>query len=170
VAPVLYRLHYDPRMTRYWLSIGDGKTYGPYTLADLRAFATQGKIASSSMVCPEGGSSWAPIASVLAEDGVPPPVFPPIAPPPVTGFPAQAQPHPDAKSKIAAGLLGIFLGALGVHNFYLGNTGLGLAQLLISLLSCGWFAPVCAIWGLIEGILILTGSIRTDARGIPLRD
>jgi len=160
-------------MTRYWLSIGDGKTYGPYTLADLRAFATQGKIASSSMVCPEGGSSWAPVASVLAEDGVPPPVFPPIAPPPMmTGFPAQAQaqPHPEAKSKIAAGLLGIFLGALGVHNFYLGKTGLGLAQLLISILSCGWLVWVSAIWGLIEGILILTGSIRTDARGIPLRD
>ena len=27
---------------------------------------------------------------------------------------------PNAKSKIAAGLLGIFLGAFGVHNFYLG--------------------------------------------------
>ena len=27
--------------------------------------------------------------------------------------------HPMAKSKIAAGLLGIFLGTWGVHNFYL---------------------------------------------------
>ena len=30
--------------------------------------------------------------------------------------------NPNAKSKIAAGLLGIFLGSLGVHNFYLGFT------------------------------------------------
>ena len=30
---------------------------------------------------------------------------------------------PGAKSKIAAGLLGILLGGFGVHNFYLGYTG-----------------------------------------------
>ena len=33
-----------------------------------------------------------------------------------------AIPSPNAKSKVAAGLLGIFLGAFGVHNFYLGYT------------------------------------------------
>jgi hypothetical protein len=29
---------------------------------------------------------------------------------------------------------------------------------------------VAWIWGLIEGILIFTGSIATDAKGVPLRD
>lgn len=76
----------------------------------------------------------------------------------------------NAKSKIAAGLLGIFLGSLGIHNFYLGYTGKAIAQLLISLLSCGMLSFVSAIWGLIEGILILTGSISTDASGAPLKD
>ena len=38
----------------------------------------------------------------------------------------------EQKSKMAAGLLGIFLGGLGIHNFYLGNTGKGVAQLLLS--------------------------------------
>ena len=74
------------------------------------------------------------------------------------------------KSKIAAGLLGIFLGSLGVHNFYLGFTGKAIAQLLISLLSCGVLAWASAIWGLIEGILILTGSMNQDADGNPLVD
>lgn len=74
------------------------------------------------------------------------------------------------KSKIAAGLLGIFLGSLGVHNFYLGYTGKAIAQLLITLLTCGFGAFVSSIWGLIEGILILTGSINTDANGNPLQD
>ena len=37
--------------------------------------------------------------------------------------------NPNGKSKIAAGLLGIFLGSLGVHNFYLGYTGKAIAQL-----------------------------------------
>ena len=72
------------------------------------------------------------------------------------------------KSKIGAGLLGILLGALGVHNFYLGYTGKAVAQLLITILSCGVLSFVSAIWGLIEGILILTGSINLDADGNPL--
>ncbi|CCY71409.1 putative membrane protein [Clostridium sp. CAG:921] len=57
----------------------------------------------------------------------------------------------NAKSKLAAGLFGIFLGGLGVHNFYLGYTGKAVAQLLLSLLSCGLLSWVSSIWGLIEG-------------------
>lgn len=75
---------------------------------------------------------------------------------------------PGAKSKMAAGLLGIFLGVFGVHNFYLGYTGKAIAQLLISVLSCGFLALVSEIWGLIEGIMILSGSINTDGKGNPL--
>ncbi len=78
--------------------------------------------------------------------------------------------NPQAKSKIAAGLLGIFLGSFGVHNFYLGYTGKAIAQLLITLLTCGFGAFVSSIWGLVEGILILTGSINVDGKGIPLKD
>jgi TM2 domain-containing membrane protein YozV len=71
-----------------------------------------------------------------------------------------------AKSKIAAGLLGIFLGGFGVHNFYLGYTTKAVIQLILTIVSCG----IGSIWGFIEGILILTGSINTDAKGIPLKD
>ena len=86
----------------------------------------------------------------------------------------------QAKSKIAAGLFGIFLGTFGVHNFYLGYTSKAVIQLVISvvgiLLSCCtlgisvflMFIP--AIWGLVEGIMILTGSIKTDAKGNLLKD
>ena len=66
---------------------------------------------------------------------------------------------------LTAGLLGIFLGGLGIHNFYLGYTGKGIAQICLSLCF-----GVGAIWGLIEGIMILTGSINKDANGIPLKD
>lgn len=78
--------------------------------------------------------------------------------------------NPNAKSKIAAGLLGIFLGSLGIHNFYLGFTGKAVAQLLITILSCGTLSWASAIWGLIEGILLLTGSMNVDADGNPLKD
>ena len=75
----------------------------------------------------------------------------------------------EGKSKIVAGLLGIFLGGLGVHNFYLGYTGKGVAQLLLSILSFGLLAFVSSIWGLIEGVQILMGKI-TDADGNELVD
>lgn len=74
------------------------------------------------------------------------------------------------KSKLAAGLLGIFLGGLGVHNFYLGYTGKAVAQLLITVLSCFILSWVSIIWGLIEGILILVGNINKDASGNLLGD
>ncbi len=72
-------------------------------------------------------------------------------------------PGTQRKSKMTAGLLGIFLGGFGVHNFYLGYTGKAIAQIVLSLCF-----GVGAIWGFIEGIMILCGSIKTDANGIPL--
>lgn len=74
------------------------------------------------------------------------------------------------KSRVAAGILGILLGGLGIHNFYLGNTQRALIQLLVSLLTCGIGALPMEIWGLVEGIQILTGSISVDAHGVPLKD
>lgn len=103
---------------------------------------------------------------------VPPPIAHGVPPHAMHGAhapmpPAQAM---DQKSKIAAGLLGIFLGFLGIHNFYLGFTGKAIAQLLITVLTCGYGSFISWVWGLIEGILILTGSIATDSRGVPLKD
>ena len=75
------------------------------------------------------------------------------------------EPLPTAKSKIAAGILGILLGCFGVHNFYLGYTGKAVTQLLITLLSLFFLSGISALWGLIEGILILCGNINKDANG-----
>lgn len=76
----------------------------------------------------------------------------------------------NSKSKILAGILGIFVGAIGVHNFYLGYTGKAVAQVLITVLSLGLLSFISGIWGLIEGILILTGNIHLDANGNELTD
>ena len=57
-----------------------------------------------------------------------------------------------------------------MHNFYLGYTNKAVAQLLITLLTCGLLSAVSSIWGLIEGIMILAGEIKTDANGNPLKD
>jgi TM2 domain-containing membrane protein YozV len=71
---------------------------------------------------------------------------------------------PGSRSQLVAGLLGIFLGGLGVHRFYLGDTGVGVAQILVTFLTCG----LGAVWGFIEGVLLLTGAIDRDAEGRPL--
>ena len=76
----------------------------------------------------------------------------------------------NGKSKITSGILGIFLGCFGGHNFYLEYNGKAIAQLLITLLSLFLLSWVSAIWGLIEGILILTGNIKKDASGNDLID
>lgn len=73
----------------------------------------------------------------------------------------------SSKSKVSAGLLGIFLGTLGIHNFYIGKTGTGIAQLLISLLSCGWLAIFVWIWSLIESIMLFCGK-GVDGAGRPI--
>jgi TM2 domain-containing membrane protein YozV len=81
-------------------------------------------------------------------------------------------PQTDPRSKLVAGLLGIFVGGLGIHNFYLGYTNRGVAQLLLSTVGVLVIVgPIIAsVWGLIEAIQILTGSIDTDANGKKLSD
>ncbi len=78
--------------------------------------------------------------------------------------PAQQQ-KKSSRSKVAAGLLGIFLGGWGAHNFYLGKTSRAVAQIVVTIVTCG----IGSIWGLIEGIMCLCGNY-TDVDGLPLSD
>lgn len=74
---------------------------------------------------------------------------------------------PNAKSRVVAGILGILLGSLGVHRFYLGYTGIGILQLVLTIVTFG----LAGIWGFVEGILYLvskTGTYSVDAQGRPL--
>jgi hypothetical protein len=70
------------------------------------------------------------------------------------------------KSKIVAGILGILVGGFGVHRFYLGFIGIGIVQIVVTLITAG----AGALWGFIEGILILTGNFDKDAQKRPLKD
>lgn len=56
------------------------------------------------------------------------------------------------KSKIAAGVLAILLGGLGIHKFYLGKVGSGILYLLFC------WTGIPAIIGLIEGIILLCSN------------
>lgn len=130
----------------------------------------------------EGGHSYTPPPQ---QPGYPPPgQFPPPGqqyPPPVGQYPpAYTDPgapygrHPmtgepfSEKSKLVAGLLQLvgLLGLVGIGRIYLGYTGLGIAQLVVGLITCGIGA---VIWGIIDAVLILTDKVR-DPDGRPLRD
>ena len=96
------------------------------------------------------------------------PAAQPGYPAPQAGYPAPyGQPAYgwSDKSKTTAGLLQILLGSFGVGRFYLGYTGLGIAQIAVVWLTCG----IGGIWTLIDGIMMLTGKV-PDAQGRPLRD
>lgn len=77
---------------------------------------------------------------------------------PVTGLPY------SEKSKLVAGLLGILLGGFGVGRFYTGHVGLGVAQLIVTFVTFG----IGALWGFIDGIMMLAGNAK-DSNGLPLR-
>jgi TM2 domain-containing membrane protein YozV len=87
-------------------------------------------------------------------------------------MPNAAYAYPQPKSKLAAGLLGIFLGGLGIHRFYLGYTTIGIVQLLLTVFLGVFTFGLVGLWGFIEGIMILAGAnyFRQDAKGIMLRD
>ena len=90
---------------------------------------------------------------------------------PAYGQPAYGQPFAAGAPKqwIVALLLAFFLGALGIHNFYLGYTTKGIIQLILTITMIG--APIAAIWAFIEFIMIIarSGSYAYDAQGQPLQ-
>ena len=69
------------------------------------------------------------------------------------------------KSRIVAGVLGIVLGGLGIHRFYLGSVGIGILQIILSIITLG----IAGLWGFIEGVIILAGGKWRDSSVKPLR-
>ena len=145
----------------------------------------------TTTICSQCGAPVTPATSQGA--GTPPsppgasnsytPPLPGTATPPPSPYPetgrgySQSYPPPpnsELKSRLIAGLLGIFLGGLGIHNFYLGNTQKGVIQIIVSLagglFTCGLAAIGISIWALVEAIMILSGSINTDGYGRSLKE
>lgn len=98
------------------------------------------------------------------------PPYPQQPPQPYGQQPYGQQPGVAQKSKVVAGILGILLGSIGIHNFYLGRTGRGIIQIIVTVVTFG----IGGIWGFVEGILILVSKPGTswhqDAAGIELAD
>lgn len=59
------------------------------------------------------------------------------------------------KSRIVAAVLAWFLGTLGIHQFYVGNTKRGLIYLLVSVITCGFGAIVIWILSIVDMVKYL---------------
>ena len=88
-------------------------------------------------------------------------------PEPSTDYPEDYKP----KKKYVAVILGATLGALGIHNFYLGNNSKATAQLLIALIGSLFFGlglVAAEIWALVETVQLLTDKIDADANNFKI--
>jgi TM2 domain-containing membrane protein YozV len=133
----------------YFIAHGQERR-GPFEVSELAGAG----LTPETLVWTEGWPQWQRADAVAELRAV---LRLPAAPPPL----AAPAPAPAASSnRIAAGVCGILLGALGVHKFILGMTGPGVIMLLVSILTCGLAWPIMHVIGVIEGIIYLT---KTDA-------
>ncbi len=140
-----------------WYIFINGSQKGPI---EERQLAEMG-ITPSTIVWCKGMADWLPAAQVpelqylfakTNSDTAP------NVPPQYNGFtqgasaPQYTAPVIYEKSKVAAGVLAILLGGLGIQYFYLGKIGAGFVTILLSLITCG-------IWPVLmfaQGIYMLT--------------
>lgn len=76
------------------------------------------------------------------------------------------------KKKYVAVLLAATLGFIGIHDFYLGDNGKGIAKILIATLGSllfGLGAVVAAVWATVDAVLLLTENIDRDANGYKIQ-
>jgi hypothetical protein len=116
----------------YWIS-ALGQEMGPYTAGQLQAMAIAKQVTANTQVRAASGG-WFPLAQF-------PGVF-------------------SDKDWTTALILSLLLGSLGVDQFYLGNTGLGLAKLF----TCGGLG----VWAIIDVVRIAMNQV-PDSMGRPLR-
>lgn len=160
----------------------EGEDFGPVPREELDAWHAEGRITADCQLLCEGTGQWQWAADVYAdlsgEEPAPAVESAPRAPPSKQKGPGKqkspVQPNgpdklsrkttaapeddlpPSTRSRMVAGLLGIFLGPLGTHRFYLGYWVLGLVMLATG--------GGCGIWSLIDAVLVFLGKV-PDADG-----
>jgi TM2 domain-containing membrane protein YozV len=121
---------------------------------------SSGVVTGNLQYCEEGQSEWLPLSDLqpMLE-----PETPRYSPQTQQFIQRQSQLVRVAKSRGIFIVLGLFLGCLGIHNFYAGDHGRGAAQLLITILL-GWLViglVITVVWSLIE-ILAVTNDGNGD--------
>lgn len=172
----------------------EGQRRGPCTVGQLRNMADFGGLSLETRVSEEGNERWISLGSLLHSQSVAVTAQPPSAKPapqrapqprpivrerslsgrkqrapsafgrPAGGAPRVSPTSSGAKSRAVYVLLAVSMGPVGVHNFYAGYKGRGIAQLLITLFMSWLIIPLAMVffWVLVE---IFT--VEKDATGVP---
>ena len=138
-----------------WYYEQNGNRIGPVDEATMRSLIADRTISIDTLVWTNGMANWTPLQQTQLAAGLP------VAPP-MSSINAATQPNnSSAKDRVAYVLLAVFLGGIGIHNFYAGFTNRAIIQLLVSILSCGilWF--FMWIWAIIEAC-----TVTQDANGV----
>ncbi|MBX3465042.1 MAG: NINE protein [Planctomycetes bacterium] len=125
------------------------RNLGPYTLDEVNRLLHEGRLSRNDLAWVEGAPEWTRLGYVPGTIGAPPPLG-------LGGEPA------SPRLVLPAFLLAFFVGAFGVHRFYVGKTGSGIAMLVLTLTLIG--SIVSIVWATIDWILIVCGVFR-DAEG-----
>ncbi len=158
----------QPMGAREWYYVGKFGQVGPLPEDHAMDLAACGVISSDTFVWCQGMPDWKR-AGEVGEFRL---KLPAATPPPFAQAPpAYPQMYPrdfahlipskpkSPHSRVAGGVLNIVLP--GVGRMYLGFTGIGVLQLVATICSGG----ILYFWPLIDGILMLAGSLREDALG-----
>lgn len=162
--------------TMWHLKTEDGEIYGPITRTELDEWYAEGRVSAECQIIIDGASQWKWANELYPEldqeeaGGSEPSPFDfggggggggAVTSVATKGAAAEtAKTGLSDKSKMIAGLLALFAGNLGIHRFYLGYTGLGIAMIC----CCGG----CGIWSLIDAIMIFTDKVK-DSDGRTLK-
>ncbi len=133
------------------------QNYGPFSPEEAQQMLIAGRVTRDDLAWVEGTPSWRPLGAILGGVDLPP----------LPGERVEADGEPESDRRILpAFLLAFLVGVFGVHRFYVGKTGSGIAMLLFTLTLFG--AIVSGIWATIDWIMIVCGAFR-DAEDKPLR-
>lgn len=142
-------------MDRLWY-YSDGSTrQGPVSEPELASMIASGTVGARTLVWAEGMPDW--VEAGTLNDLPDARAMAPAPQPALRPIPRNGQPdyHAFTQKRIAAGVLGILLGAFGIHKFLLGFTKEGIIMLLVMIFTCG---SVSGLIGFIEGIIYLVRS------------
>jgi TM2 domain-containing membrane protein YozV len=155
----------------YYLMINGQKT-GPYSAGDVSNMLRQNAIGFETQIWREGSMDWNTVGGLRSQFSYSPQITNPnIYQDTNTGYYPPAQPgmqpmqYQQGKSRIAYILLGIFLGSLGIHNFYAGYTGKAVTQLLLFIFL---FWTIVVPLGLWIWMIYEVITVENDADGLKM--
>jgi TM2 domain-containing membrane protein YozV len=136
-----------------WYYEQNGNRIGPVDEVTMRSLIANRTISIDTLVWTNGMANWTPLQQTQLAAGLP------VPPPSLHSAPPAY--NANAKDRVAYVLLAVFLGNLGIHNFFAGYTSRAVTQLLICLLTCGIGGIGTWIWAIVEAV-----TVEQDANGV----